>query len=555
MAKTKNDIKGSAPEIYHGTAVTPLIDIGTLRFVGGASGEERREFLGERAETELFLRARERAAANLAHAAERQKDKEIAEILHIHVALLEDEDVTDAIRSEIRAGHTAEAAVRLAADSLCAVFDSMGSEYLRARSADLRDVLRAVSAELHGGSEAEASDDDSILVAREFSPAEISALSRKKVRGIVALDGSVTSHAAITARAATIPAVFGLGDVPERLDGARAVIDGEKGEITVFPTDAQIAEALKRKTSAKERALRLRELLPLPCRTANGRRILLCANATSLAEATLAAEYAADGIGLFRSEFLFLNSRELPSEERQFGEYRALVAAMGKERPVVIRALDVGSDKPLPGGEKHDSSEANPALGVRGIRFLLSRREIFITQIRAILRAAAYGNVALMLPMISCEHEVREARKLICAAADSLAEEGIPFGRGVPVGIMIETPAAAIMADKLARVSDFFSVGTNDLCQYTLAADRQNSALGDLFGLPNVLEPVFRLIERAAGAIHASGNDKWIGICGELAADASLTQRFIDCGADELSVSPTFIPTVKEKILNTVSKE
>ena len=536
--------------IYGGVGVNKLAAAGRLHFLLPKEPETRDEpFRGEQIELSEFsdavLRARKRTAA-LRRRTALAAGEEAAQIFEIHDMLLADEDFTEGVKSAIKSGERASAAVRTVSERMAAVFEAMNDEYFAARAADMRDVGKRVIEELSGGADA-IFEDAVIIVSPDLSPGDTAALDTEKVLGFVTFGGTLSSHTAILARALGIPAIVRAGEIPKSYEGAQAILDAEGGRLIIDPEPRMLLDFANREKERRLEQNRLKTLISLPCVTRSGKRIGLFANIGSVAEARSAHREGAEGIGLFRSEFLFLGRDSLPSEEEQYEAYSEVARIMSdKEGPVVVRTLDAGSDKVIPalGGD----AEINPALGVRGIRRSFANVAVFKTQLRALCRASAHGNIAIMLPMVVSVKELLGAKEIFERVRGELAAEGVPIAQRIPLGVMIETPAAAIMARELAAEADFFSVGTNDLCQYTLAADRQNSALAYLSEGEADLECVFRLIKNAADAIHAQGGGKWIGICGELAADTTLTARFLECGADELSVSPPFLLKLKEKI-------
>ena len=535
--------------LYRGIGIGEGAVYGNLRFLDRGKSEPEQVYRGKETEEREFRAAIERARADtsvLRRKTLASVGAEAAAIFEIHEMLLSDPDFIDLVLSGISKGLPAAVAVSEAGESLAAMFEAIEDEYLSARAADMRDIASSVRAKLIGESESDDGGDSAdIIVCFDLSPAETAKLDPDRVAGFVTFAGSVNSHTAILARAMDIPALIRAEEFTPDLDGAPAILDARTGSLSVFPTPEEMlnfADELRRRDAEKSR---LRTLASLPAVTKSGKKIALYANIGSLPEAEAAYKSGAEGIGLFRSEFLFIGREDLPSEDEQFLAYRE-AARLFAERsgPVVIRTLDIGADKVLPA--LHLGAEENPALGLRGIRLCLSRPEIFRAQLRAILRASAFGKVAVMLPMISASSEIAATRKLLAEEKNRLRFEEIAFDESIELGIMIETPAAAIMARELGRECDFFSVGTNDLFQYTLAADRQNHGLSYLYSEGE--EAVMRLIRMAAEGIHASGDGKWIGICGESAADTRLTGALISLGADELSVSPPYISRVKERI-------
>lgn len=472
--------------------------------------------------------------------------KEEAEIFQIHGMLLGDEDLLDALREEVGQGACAEDALDAAVTRFTRMLEELGDPYLSARAADMRDVSAHVGRALAGG---QTKDEDSpepfILVADDLSPSETVTLDKSLILGFVTFGGTPNSHTAILARAMGIPAIVGIGKIEDCYDGTLALLDAAEGILTLAPTEEQITVFSEKQRQddriAKAHDRYLRSLLNKPAVTRSGHRVLIYANIGDGSEIDAALSGGADGIGLLRSEFLYLHADDYPTEEQLFFAYRDIAERMQGKR-TIIRTLDVGADKKIPYFGLPD--EENPALGFRAIRVCLAREDIFKPQLRAILRASAFGNLSLMLPMIVSVDEVRESRRLLSECMDELRRENKQFDPRIELGIMIETPAAVMMSEELAALVDFFSVGTNDLSQYTLAADRQNPALARL--CEENREPILRMIGLAAQSIHQRGG--WIGICGEMAADLSLTQRWADLGIDELSVSTPYLLGVRGRV-------
>ncbi len=468
-----------------------------------------------------------------------------AQIFEIHRMMLEDDDYMESVKGIIeRQKVNAEYAVALTSDNFEAIFLSMEDSYMRGRAADVRDVSNRLITTLLGEAESmESTGGGAIICARDLAPSETVSLDKDNVLAFLLAHGSENSHTAILARGMNIPAVIGIGDeaLSEISDGDTLIVNGSTGEVILSPDETELFTARrKQKEDAAARSL-LEKLRGKDNVTKDGHKIDVFANIGNSREVGAALLSDAGGIGLFRSEFIYLESEDYPTEEEQFSIYRRVLESMGG-RKVVIRTLDIGADK------KADyfglENEENPALGFRAIRICLTRPNIFKTQLRALYRASAYGNLAVMFPMIISEIEVREIFELCRQVREELSLEGIPISDSVELGIMIETPAAAIISDKLASMVDFFSIGTNDLTQYTLACDRQNPAL-EAFCDPHH-EAVMRLIEYVAKSAHSHG--KWVGICGELGADTTLTERFLRMGIDELSVSPGYVLTLRAKI-------
>lgn len=484
---------------------------------------------------------------HLQRTAQETVGEEEAAIFEIHRLILEDEDFIDTLHGELASGKVAEDAVEGAVEKYTAMLLALNDAYLSARSADIKDIAAQLLRHLSGVREPERGneEDSYLLIADDLAPSETVLLDKSKILGFITFAGTPNSHTSILARAMGIPALIGVGEIERIYDGCCALLDASDGTLILSPNDAQRTafEEKQRKETAltKEHERYLRTLIGQPTVTRGGHRMLIYANIGEVSEVSAALFNGAEGIGLLRSELLYLSSHDYPTEEALFQNYYQVVSAM-RGKKIIIRTLDIGADKQI---EYFDlPREENPALGFRGIRICLARKEIFKTQLRAILRASAYGSVSVMLPMVVSPEEVRTARAVLEECKKELERENQRFDENLKFGIMIETPAAAIMSEELAKEVDFFSVGTNDLAQYTLAADRQNAAVEPLCRANR--EPVLRLIEYAAQSIHKSGG--WIGICGELAADLHLTQRFADMGIDELSVSVPYLLGVREKV-------
>ena len=468
-----------------------------------------------------------------------------AQIFEIHQMMIEDEDYNESIESIIETQSVnAEYAVAVTADNFSEMFASMDDAYMQARSADVRDISnRIISCLSDGGGSDAVSDEKVIICADDLAPSETVQLDKDKVLAFVTAFGSSNSHTAILARNMNIPAVIGVGT--ELLNtvksGVFAAVDGYTGEIFIDPDEETVARLEKKRKEDEEKKHLLQELKGKDNVTLDGRKINIYANIGSVDNIGAVLANDAGGIGLFRSEFLYLESSDYPTEEQQFAAYKRVLESMAGKK-VIIRTLDIGADKQVDyfGLEK----EENPALGYRAIRICLTRPEIFRTQLRALYRASAYGNLGIMFPMITSVSEVEKILAMCGEVREQLRSEGVEVSDNVELGIMIETPAAAIISDRLAPMVDFFSVGTNDLTQYTLACDRQNANIEQFIDTHH--EAILRLIEMSAENAHKHG--AWIGICGELAADTSLTETFLRMGIDELSVSPTFVLKVRDAV-------
>ena len=507
----------------------------------------RRHTADTHAECKRYEAAREKANKELEvlyYKAIKEIGEAEAQIFSIHQMMLADGDYNDAVISTIKKQMlNAEAAVLVTAESFSKMFADMEDIYMQARAADVQDVSDRIIRILSGEQEEDISGDGKVIVfAEDLSPSETLQMDKERIEGFVTEKGSGASHTAILARAMNIPAIIGVkAEEIENIDGAYVAVNGFTGEIFVEP-DAQTLKSLfdgqRKRQEQRELLLALKDK---PSITLDKKTIKLYANIGSTADLGQVLVNDGEGIGLFRSEFLYLEGKELPSEEIQFEAYKKIAQGMSP-KPVIIRTLDIGADKkpdyfPL-------TEEENPAMGMRAIRICLKNPEIFRTQIRAILRASAFGNILIMLPMIVSVEEVRKAREIIDSVKTELTMSRIAYDEKVPVGIMIETPAAAIISDMLAKEADFFSVGTNDLTQYVLAMDRQNDEVAEMINPCH--EAVFRLIEMTCRNGHRYGI--WTGVCGELASDEELVPRLLKLGVDELSVSPSKILAIRKII-------
>jgi len=466
-----------------------------------------------------------------------------AAIFEVHQMMLEDEDYLDAIYHVIRMEMVnAEYAVAITGDNFAGMFAGMEDEYMQARAADVRDISARLVRNLSGQGGVDFSAmKPSIIVADDLSPSETVQMDKKKILAFVTVHGSTNSHTAILARMMSIPALIGVQmDLDEIRTGMTAVVDGAAGEVIFEPTDQQLNEAKKKIAGEQEKLRLLQELKGKKNETKDGRTIRIYANIGSVSDVGYVLENDAGGIGLFRSEFLYLGREDFPSEEEQFQAYKQVVQTMGQKK-VIIRTLDIGADKQADYFEL--GREDNPALGYRAIRICLKQPEIFRTQLRALLRAAAYGNLSIMYPMIISVEEVQQIYAIVGEVAKELEQAQIPH-RVPEQGIMIETPAAVMISDELAPLVDFFSIGTNDLTQYTLAIDRQNQRLEDFYNPHH--KAILRMIQMVVDNAHQCG--KWAGICGELGADTKLTETFVNMGVDELSVAPPMVLKIREKV-------
>ena len=487
------------------------------------------------AEVERLEKAKEAAGSQLEELYQKalvEAGEEQAMIFDVHKMMLEDEDYLDSIRGMIRDEKmNAEYAVSLTGDNFAGVFASMDDEYMKARSADVLDISKRLIRILAGvGEEGIVSEEPVILLADDLSPSETVQMDKSKILAIVTKHGSTNSHTAILARSMNIPALVQT-DVAllEEYSGAKAVVDGFSGTFIINPEDSVLDTMVQKKMEYEKERTALQELKGKDNITSDGRRINLYANIGNVSDVDKVLESDAGGIGLFRSEFIYLGREDYPSEEEQFHIYKEVLSKM-EGKKVIIRTLDIGADKQVDYFKL--PKEENPAMGFRAIRICLERPEVFKTQLRAIYRASAFGTAAIMFPMIISVGEIRKIKKIVEEVKEELTKEGISFNR-VELGIMIETPAAAVISDELAKEVEFFSIGTNDLTQYTLAIDRQNQNLDDFYDSHH--EAVLRLIRMTVENGHKAGI--WVGICGELGGDTTLTKTFVDMGVDELSVS------------------
>lgn len=470
-----------------------------------------------------------------------------AQIFEAHMMMLEDPEFTDTIREAIKSGSANAAyAVKKVADSYIAIFEQIEDDYMRARAADIKDVSSRLIRNILGISSWDLLSINSpvIIVAHDLTPSDTAMMNKDYVLGFTTDVGGSTSHTAIMARSLGIPAVLGLGDISGKIqDGDYVIIDGFEGKVIINPDKKLQAEYEVKIRQHLERRRKLEEIASLPAVTADGKRIEVSCNIGTPEDIHAAAANGADGVGLFRTEFLYMNSNTLPDEEDQYKQYRK-AAMLLQGKPLIIRTLDIGGDKKLP--YLSIPEEMNPFLGWRAIRICLERKDIFKTQLRAILRASAEGNILIMFPMISGVGEVREAKKILEEAKEELRSEGIKFDEDIKVGIMVEIPSAAMTADIIAKEVDFFSIGTNDLCQYTLAVDRMNQKVA---GLYQPLHPgILRLIKNVIDAAHRHG--KFTGMCGEMAGKEEACVILLGLGLDEFSMSAASIPAVKNIVRN-----
>lgn len=470
-----------------------------------------------------------------------------AQIFEIHMMMLEDDDYNESIQNIIDTQKVnAEYAVSITADNFAEMFSAMDDAYMQARAADVRDISDRIIANLTGNvAVQEDSGEKHIICADDLAPSETVSLDKDKVLAFVTAHGSSNSHTAILARNMNIPAVIGVGSdfLKEVQDGTETIVDGFTGEIFVEPDEETRRRLLEKQKADEEKKRLLLELKGKENVTKDGTKVNIYANIGSVDNIGAVLLNDAGGIGLFRSEFLYLENNDYPNEEQQFLAYKRVLESMAGKK-VIIRTLDIGADKQV--DYFHLKKEDNPAMGYRAIRICLTRPEIFKTQLRALYRASIYGNLGVMFPMITSVSELEKILAICEEVKAELREQGVTYSDTMELGIMIETPAAAIISDRLAPMVDFFSVGTNDLTQYTLACDRQNPDIEPFIDTHH--EAILRLIEMSAKNAHANG--AWIGICGELAADTTLTETFLRMGIDELSVSPAFVLKVRDAVRN-----
>lgn len=477
--------------------------------------------------------------------------EEEAEVFTAHMMFLDDPgyigEAQNKIKNELI---VAEQALDEVTNMFVSIFGSMDDEYMRARASDCQDVADRILRHLLGMEGADLSQvgDDGVIVAVDLTPSDTAQMNKDKVIAFAIDEGSRTSHSAIMARSLEVPAVVGLGNITSQVKGGeKIIVDGSDGNIIINPTDEQIKEYQAKKDAYAKEQAELAKLKDLPSETADGHHVELCANIGSPNDLEGANKYGADGVGLFRSEFLYMDATSMPDEEVQFKSYKQVLEGMG-ERPVIIRTLDIGGDKKLPYLPMEE--EMNPFLGVRAVRLCFQNVEMFKTQLRALLRAGVYGNAHIMFPMISNVEEVRKAKAILEECKAELKEKGIEYDENIKVGVMIEIPSAAITADIIAKEVDFFSIGTNDLCQYSLAVDRQNQNLADL---NQPLSPaIIRLVKKVIDASHDAGI--FTGMCGEMAGDPVAALLLLGLGLDEFSMSAPSILKAK-KVIRSVTYE
>ena len=520
--------------VYKGIAMGPVVVLKKNDYQVKRTRIEDAE--AEAARVDVALKASQEQLQKLYDKAVKEVGEASAAIFEVHQMMLEDEDYLEAIQSMISTEQVnAEYAVAVTGDNFAEMFASMDDDYMKARSADIKDISERLVRNLSGQGDVDLSSiEPSVIVADDLSPSETVQMDKDKILAFVTVHGSTNSHTAILARMMNIPALIGVKmDLEELQTGMTAVVDGFGGKVTFEPDEELKAQTEARMQEEEEKLKLLQELKGKENITLDGRKINIYANIGSVADIGYVMENDAGGIGLFRSEFLYLGRNDFPTEEEQFQAYKQAVQMMAGKK-VIIRTLDIGADKQV--DYFNLGNEDNPAMGYRAIRICLKQPEIFKTQLRALLRAAVYGNLSIMYPMITSTEEVKRIYKIVAEVEEELKAQEIQYK--IPEqGIMIETPAAAIISDRLAEMVDFFSIGTNDLTQYTLAIDRQNEKLDEFYNPHH--EALLRMIQMVVDNAHKCG--KWAGICGELGADPTLTEQFVRMGLDELSVAPSMV--------------
>lgn len=533
--------------VYKGIAMGPVVVLKKNDYQVKRTRIEDAET--EAARVDVALKASQEQLQKLYDKAVKEVGEASAAIFEVHQMMLEDEDYLEAIQNMIRTEQVnAEYAVAVTGDNFAEMFASMDDDYMKARSADIKDISERLVRNLSGQGDVDLSSiEPSVIVADDLSPSETVQMDKDKILAFVTVHGSTNSHTAILARMMNIPALIGVKmDLEELQTGMTAVVDGFGGKVTFEPDEELKAQTEARMQEEEEKLKLLQELKGKENITLDGRKINIYANIGSVGDIGYVMENDAGGIGLFRSEFLYLGRNDFPTEEEQFQAYKQAVQMMAGKK-VIIRTLDIGADKQV--DYFNLGNEDNPAMGYRAIRICLKQPEIFKTQLRALLRAAVYGNLSIMYPMITSTEEVKRIYEIVAEVEGELKAQEIQYK--IPEqGIMIETPAAAIISDRLAEMVDFFSIGTNDLTQYTLAIDRQNEKLDEFYNPHH--EALLRMIQMVVDNAHKCG--KWVGICGELGADPTLTEQFVRMGLDELSVAPSMVLKLR-KIVREMNVE
>ena len=532
-------------EKYAGKSIFRKVAIGKVFFYEKNTAVVKRTKIDDpKAELERFEQAKETAKAQLQGLYEKalhEVGDSGAAIFEVHMMMIDDLDYNGSIQNMIESQSVnAEYAVAMTGDNFSTMFAEMDDDYMKARAADVKDISERLVSVLSGyDNDMGNLEEPVILVADDLAPSETVQMDKSKLLAFVTEHGSSNSHTAILARTMNIPAIIGI-PIKKEWHGHMAIVDGYAGCVIIDPDEEEIAKAKKAVVEEEEKQKLLKTLKGQKTITKDGKEIHLYANIGSVADTASVLMNDAEGIGLFRSEFLYLESDTYPTEAEQFNAYKTVAENMAGKK-VIIRTLDIGADKQVDYFEL--DKEENPALGYRAIRICLTREEVFKTQLRALLRASAYGNISIMFPMIISVDEVRKIKQILEEVKEELRESGIPF-KYVEIGVMIETPAAVMISEQLAQEVDFFSIGTNDLTQYTLAIDRQNPKLDEFYDAHH--PAVLRMIQMTIENGHKGG--AWVGICGELGADLELTETFLRMGVDELSVSPTFVLPVRNRV-------
>lgn len=532
-------------EKYAGKSIFRKVAIGKVFFYEKNTAVVKRTKIDDpKAELERFEQAKETAKAQLQGLYEKalhEVGDSGAAIFEVHMMMIDDLDYNGSIQNMIESQSVnAEYAVAMTGDNFSTMFAEMDDDYMKARAADVKDISERLVSVLSGyDNDMGNLEEPVILVADDLAPSETVQMDKSKLLAFVTEHGSSNSHTAILARTMNIPAIIGI-PIKKEWHGHMAIVDGYAGCVIIDPDEEEIAKAKKAVVEEEEKQKLLKTLKGQKTITKDGKEIHLYANIGSVADTASVLMNDAEGIGLFRSEFLYLESDTYPTEAEQFNAYKTVAENMAGKK-VIIRTLDIGADKQVDYFEL--DKEENPALGYRAIRISLTREEVFKTQLRALLRASAYGNISIMFPMIISVDEVRKIKQILEEVKEELRESGIPF-KDVEIGVMIETPAAVMISEQLAQEVDFFSIGTNDLTQYTLAIDRQNPKLDEFYDAHH--PAVLRMIQMTIENGHKGG--AWVGICGELGADLELTETFLRMGVDELSVSPTFVLPVRNRV-------
>lgn len=536
-------------KVYKGKGVYSAVAIGKISvFKRNEISVKRVHIENTQAEKQRLMSAKEitlKQLKSIYDKALKEVGETNAQIFEIHMMMIEDDDYNESIENIIESQKVnAEYAVAVTSDNFAEMFSAMDDPYMQARSADVKDISNRLISNFSSDTNSEQIEDEKVIIcADDLAPSETVLLDKNKVLAFVTAYGSSNSHTAILARNMNIPAIIGVGEnfLSEIADGVTAAVDGFTGEIFIDPDKNTLERMKEKQKDDEEKKLLLQNLKGKENVTVDGTKINIFANIGSVDNIGTVMLNDAGGIGLFRSEFLYLENSDYPTEEQQFQAYKKVLESMAGKK-VIIRTLDIGADKKV---DYFDlDKEENPALGYRAIRICLTRPEIFKTQLRALYRSSIYGNLGIMFPMITSKTELEKILVICDEVKSELKKEGIDYSQNIELGIMIETPAAAVISDILAPMVDFFSVGTNDLTQYTLACDRQNPNIEEFCDTHH--EAILRLIQYSAESAHK--NNAWIGICGELAADTSLTERFLKMGIDELSVSPSYVLKLRDTV-------